>query len=155
MSCNKRILVVDDDITVHNLYRQLLGLNEPDLGDEMLSDLMNLVDEEIEEEGEDNCDVTLVDQGNKAIEAVRTALEQGKPFQLVFLDMRLPPGIDGKETAEEIRKMQPELPIVFVSAYSDYSEQTLEEALSSAPVYFNYKPFARHELELAIEKWAL
>ncbi len=157
MQCNKKVLIVDDDSSVLQLYRQLLGIK----GDEerekhMLSELMSLVDEGLEEsEQESQCDVTLVDQGEEAVEAVKSAIDIGKPFQLLFLDMRLPPGMDGKETAILIRRLQPQLPIVFVTAFSDHSESELKAALPTAPIYFNYKPFARTELETAIMELAL
>ena len=47
------------------------------------------------------------------------------PFSVVFLDIRMPPGLDGYETAKAIRKIDPLVHIVFVSGYSDYSEQDL------------------------------
>ncbi len=155
--CNKRVLIVDDDSSVLRLYSQLLGIEQAG-GQEsdILSDLMTLVDEEVTEQSRsDQCDVVMVSQGDAAVVEVRSALEADNPFQLLFLDMRLPPGMDGKETALQIRALQPQLPIVFVTAFSDHSEKELMDALPSAPVYFNYKPFARTELEAAIQKFAL
>lgn len=159
MTCAKKILIVDDDSSVLQLYRQLLGVKgETTASANMntLSDLMSLVDEAIEAEEESNsCDVTLVDQGADAVKAVEQAVAQNDPYDLLFLDMRLPPGMDGKETARQVRRIQPQLPIVFVSAFSDHSEESLKMVLPTAPIYFNYKPFARRELESAIEELAL
>lgn len=157
VECNKKVLIVDDDSSVLRLYSQLLGIEQADENEgEILSELMMLVDEEVAEEGRsDRCDVIMVDQGSAAVAEVRSALEKGDPFQLLFLDMRLPPGMDGKEAALQVRKLQPQLPIVFVTAFSDHSEKDLMDVLPSAPVYFNYKPFARTDLEAAIQKLAL
>ncbi len=156
MQCDKRVLVVDDDLSVHHLYKQLLGVREQQEEDGGIADLMSLVDmEEEPSAAESECMVTLVDQGQGAVDAVRESLQRQSPYQLVFLDMRLPPGMDGKRTALEIRKLQPRLPIVFISAYSDYSEEELRRLLPSAPIYFSYKPFTRADLEQAIESWAL
>lgn len=156
--CGKKVLIVDDDSSVLQLYRQLLGVQEQQTSSEaVLSDLMALIDEPDDSDDRDagQCDATMVDQGDAAVDAVRSALQAEDPYQLLFLDMRLPPGMDGKETARRIRQLQPELPIVFVTAFSDHSEQTLKSVLPTAPIYFNYKPFARLELEEAIQTLAL
>ena len=53
----------------------------------------------------------------------------GTPFDLVLLDMRMPPGIDGLETALGLREQNPNLPIIFFTAYSDYKNELLEEQI--------------------------
>ncbi|MBT8006230.1 MAG: response regulator [Gammaproteobacteria bacterium] len=157
MNCDKKVLIVDDDSSVLQLYRQLLGVkSEAQKNEHMLSELMSLVEgEDQQKKTRESCDVTLVDQGEAAVEEIQGALQSDDPFQLLFLDMRLPPGMDGKETAVQVRRIQPKLPIVFVTAFSDHSEQTLKTALPTAPIYFNYKPFARLELESAIQNLSL
>jgi len=53
------------------------------------------------------------------------AAADSDPFTAVFLDIRMPPGIDGYATAQRIRKIDPNVQIVFVTAYSDYTEEEL------------------------------
>ena len=55
-------------------------------------------------------------QGEAAIEAVRTAVAAGTPFAIVFLDVRMPPGIDGIQAAKKIRALDPNVNIVIVTA---------------------------------------
>jgi CheY-like chemotaxis protein len=64
--------------------------------------------------------VDFVDQGADAVAAVERAILAGNPYSAAFLDVRMPPGLDGYETAELIRKLDPDLHIVFVSGYCDY-----------------------------------
>ena len=45
----------------------------------------------------------------------------GRPYAVAFVDIRMPPGIDGIETIARMWESQPELEIVLCSAYSDYS----------------------------------
>jgi CheY-like chemotaxis protein len=71
--------------------------------------------------------VHYADQGETAIELVKQGLENHDPFTAVFLDIRMPPGLDGYDTAEEIRKLDPGVHIVVVSGYSDFTEQDLLE----------------------------
>ena len=63
-------------------------------------------------------EVSEVPSGEKAIDAVREAAVEGRPFQVVYLDWRMP-GMDGLETARRIRELGLELPptLMMVSAY--------------------------------------
>jgi diguanylate cyclase (GGDEF)-like protein/PAS domain S-box-containing protein len=60
-------------------------------------------------------------QGQEALEKVRTALAEDRPYALAFIDMRMPPGWDGVETVEHLWRADPRLQVVFCTAYSDYS----------------------------------
>lgn len=71
--------------------------------------------------------VDYVDQGEDAISAIVAATEQSDPFSVVLLDIRMPPGLDGYETAQRIRQWDPLVHIVFVSAYADYTKEDLVE----------------------------
>ena len=87
-----RALVVDD-----NFYARAA-----------LSDLLQEVDFEVAEAA----------NGVDAIEAVRAACVEGRPFDVVYLDWRMP-GIDGLQTARRIRELGLEMPptMMMVSAY--------------------------------------
>ena len=65
--------------------------------------------------------------GLEAIDAVRTAAIQGRPFDLVYLDWRMP-GLDGVDTARRIRELGLQQPpiLMMVSAYS--REELMKEA---------------------------
>ena len=52
---------------------------------------------------------------------MRQADESGSPFALAFVDMRMPPGIDGLETIKKIWEVSPLTEIVLCTAYSDHS----------------------------------
>jgi CheY-like chemotaxis protein len=57
-------------------------------------------------------DVKITDNGFKAIEFAKQ-----ESFDLVFLDIRIP-GIDGVETFNELRKIDPKLNCVFMTGYA-------------------------------------
>ncbi len=91
--------------------------------------------------------VDFVDQGDDAVKAVQRAVDQSDPYALVFLDIRMPPGLDGYETAEAIRKIDPLAYIVFVSAFSDYTREELREIAGGANrTAFLTKPVWPHQL---------
>jgi len=58
--------------------------------------------------------------GMEGVEMVKKAVEEGNPYAVIFLDMRMP-GWDGMETAEQIRKYDTKAEIIFVTAFSDRS----------------------------------
>jgi len=60
-------------------------------------------------------------QGAEALEKVQTSLQADRPYAMAFLDMRMPPGWDGVETAEHLWRADPRLQIVFCTAFSDYA----------------------------------
>ncbi|HWV16773.1 MAG TPA: response regulator [Cellvibrio sp.] len=101
---NKRALVVDD----HNMARGVL--------DVLLSKMSFRVDEAAD--------------GHEAIAAVRKAVQDGKPYEIIFLDWRMP-GMDGIETAEAINALglQVKPHIVMVTAYG--REEVLQAAESA------------------------
>ena len=74
-------------------------------------------------------DIVAATQGAAAISLVERAIAEGQPFSVVFLDVRMPPGIDGVETATRLWQINPDLEIVLCSAHNDYSWEDLARAL--------------------------
>jgi two-component system NtrC family sensor kinase len=56
-------------------------------------------------------------QGLEGLQRVREALEAGEPYALAFVDMRMPPGLNGLETAEALWRVEADLQIVLCSAF--------------------------------------
>jgi len=65
--------------------------------------------------------------GEAAVDAVRTAAVQGRPFDVVYLDWRMP-GVDGIETARRIRELGLPMPptLMMVSAFG--REEMMKQA---------------------------
>lgn len=104
-------------------------------------------------------EVTYLAQGEDAVSAVSEARAQGMPFQVAFIDVRMPPGIDGKETARQIRTIDPDINIVIVSAYSDHNVTDICEVAGPADkLYYISKPFAADEViqmaKALSQRWA-
>jgi putative nucleotidyltransferase with HDIG domain len=119
--------VVDDEPAILSLYQETLQL----------------------ESNPNNFDLTLCSQAEEALDAFRTAVEEGKPFAVTFLDLRMPPGPDGIWLAERIRALDPYTEIVLVTGYSDTST-TPDKIASRVPptdkLLYLQKPF--HNLEI-------
>jgi signal transduction histidine kinase len=86
------------------------------------------------------------------------AREEGRPFALAFVDMRMPPGWGGIETVTRMWEVQPDLQVVICTAYSDYSWDELFKRLGrSDRLLILKKPFDNIEVQqlatALTEKW--
>jgi len=78
---------------------------------------------------------------------VREALEAGRPYAVVFLDYRMPPGGNGVETLRELWKAHPSQRVVLCSAYADYSWEEIVAEFGETPLLKELrKPVHGHEL---------
>lgn len=87
--------------------------------------------------------------GYKAVEMVKESRDEGHPYDVVFIDWKMP-GIDGEETARRIRKLEGlNLLIIIMSAY-DWRQ--LKKAPERPGVNsFVAKPFFANSLEGRID----
>jgi len=145
----RRILIIDDSEAIHTDFRRVLSPKRPNRS--MKLDLMEseIFGEDVSHElpVELEFEVDSAFQGQEALRLVKEAMESGRPYELVFLDYRMPPGWNGLETLRRLREVAPSLPVVFCSAYSDYSwEEILEEFGKSDLLVEMRKPFDSREL---------
>jgi len=78
----------------------------------------------------------------------------------MFLDMRMPPGWDGMETARRIREVDRFLEIVIMTAYADHDQQEIADTVGTPEkMLYIKKPFQAeeiHQLALSLtSKWTL
>jgi PAS domain S-box-containing protein len=57
--------------------------------------------------------------GEEAIQKYRQAIQEGSPFEIVILDLTVPAGMGGEETAQQILTIDKDAKIVVVSGYSN------------------------------------
>ncbi|MBV8404206.1 MAG: EAL domain-containing protein [Gammaproteobacteria bacterium] len=110
-----RLLMIDDNPRIHEDYRKILGREQGKVSSAEAA----LFGEQSAEEGP-SFDVDSAMQGRDGVERVRRALDEGRPYSVAFVDMRMPPGWDGLETIEQLWKIDPEVQVVVCSAYTDY-----------------------------------
>jgi YesN/AraC family two-component response regulator len=97
--------------------------------------------------------------GLEGIEKTRSALAEDNPYQVAFVDVRMP-GIDGVETIDRIWQIDQRIQVVICTAYADYSWADLANRLGTTDkLLVLKKPFDHIELtQLAGtlgEKWFL
>jgi two-component system NtrC family sensor kinase len=156
---NHRILVVDDNPSIHEDFRKVLaGGNRRQPA---------LLQAEAALFGEPSIPGPVADfqlesahQGQEALDKVRRSLAEGRPYAMVFVDVRMPPGWDGVETVSRIWEEDPDLQVVICTAYSDYSWEEMVRKLGARDnLVILKKPFDNVEvLQLAYaftRKWEL
>jgi len=120
----KRILLMDDQ----QMLREATGLMLASLGYE----------------------AALAEDGETAVAMYREAMEGGRKFDLVILDLVIPGGIGGKEVVGMLRQLDPELKAVISSGYTNdpvvenYARYGFDDALS--------KPYSLSELGDKLDK---
>ena len=116
MESRPHILIVDDDPAVRDAYCRMLQ-SQPQPSDVMAARAAIFDDEPV-------CirflsELTIVDSGDAAVVAAQAARLAGKAFSMAFVDMRMPPGMDGVDTTLALWRVDPDLQVVIASAYSD------------------------------------
>ncbi len=92
-------------------------------------------------------DVESAFQGAEGLARLIAARDQGRPFALAFVDMRMPPGWDGVETIKRLWQEDPELQVVICTAYTDYSWSEVTEQLGASDRWLVLKkPFDNAEV---------
>lgn len=155
-----RILVVDDNPSIHEDFRKILGAKTA--AQSHLEDVENALFGKINEAPADPVGFRIDSayQGKEAFEKVKKSVTDGDPYVLAFVDVRMPPGWDGIETLENIWKAAPELQAVICTAYSDYSWDEMTRRLGQTDsLLILKKPFETVEvLQMAhalSQKWTL
>lgn len=122
---NNRVLVIDDELRVINTYLEMFEARRR--RSSYLKELLQANAEQ--DEVLIDFEVTTADQGEAGAALVQQALEQDTPYAVAFIDMRMPPGWDGLETAKRIRELDDNIYIVFVTSDSNYSIDELQLAM--------------------------
>jgi CheY-like chemotaxis protein len=143
-----KVLVADDDENVLECYREAFGGEEQTNQMKALDALAaDLFDTTRDIKVQPKFDIVACSQGEDAIKVAEAAAEAGKPFDVVILDVRMPPGIDGVEAGSRIRRLDPDVEIVFVSGFSDVPFEELKKRVPP-PIHLHYfnKPLSFAQL---------
>src|ERR1700676_3796567 len=115
---NRRILLVDDLPSIHEDFRKILC--PPAATTDLDADEAVLFGAPTSSTSI-RFEMDSAFQGAEALEKVSASLLADNPYAMAFIDMRMPPGWDGVETAERLWQVDPRLQIVFCTAFSDYA----------------------------------
>ncbi|HEX8435763.1 ATP-binding protein [Archangium sp.] len=153
-----RVLVIDDTPSLHQDFHRILSAGE---GDASLSELRASLFGTPPPRPKGYCfEVDSAFQGEEGLQRVGAARKEGRPYALAFVDVRMPPGMDGVETTERLWREDPDLQVVLCSAYTDYSwEEVVQRLGISQRLLILHKPFdsieVRQIAHALAEKWEL
>lgn len=157
---NRNILIIDDDHDLWQAYREVLSQQSgwKEGATQELTDLLG--PERSNAATETVFDLQCAPQGREGFLLVQQAIADNQPFSVAFIDIRMPPGWDGMETARQIRAIDPNIEIVIVTAYSDRTRREIVQTVGAPDkLLFLRKPFDPEELyQLALSlssKWTL
>lgn len=108
--------------------------------------IRNALERELESAG---FEVDSALSGEAALEMVKK-----KKYDIIFLDMSMPPGIDGIQTCRAIKEIDPDPTAIFMTGTLD-EQLVIKEAKfiqEGGEVYFFYKPFAKGEILEVVNK---
>jgi signal transduction histidine kinase len=157
---NRRILLVDDNLSIHDDFRRILVPRNSTVGlDDAAAALFGAEAEPVAV-ASDVFELDYAQQGQEACEKAALAVAAGRRYALAFVDMRMPPGWDGLTTIGKLWEIDSELQIVICTAYSDRSWSEIQAALTARDRWLVLKkPFDKVEvLQLAqalTDKWHL
>lgn len=148
---NRRILVIDDNRSIHDDFRKILA--PPDEVDDSLHAAeAALFGNSIPTRQPETFTIDAASQGEEGLQMVKRAQAEGNPYAMAFVDVRMPPGWDGIETTRQIWQVCPDMQIVICTAYADCSWSDVQEQIKPRDrMLILKKPFDIIEvLQLAI-----
>ena len=138
---SQRILVIDDNASIHADFRKILVSSGAD-GTELRRAAAGLLGTPVTGSRKQSFELRSTFQGQEGLAAVEESMRSSQPFDMAFVDMRMPPGWDGIQTIRHLWQADPGLQIVICTAYSDYDfEQIVSHLGLSDQFVILKKPF--------------
>ncbi|HMS82918.1 MAG TPA: response regulator [Nitrospira sp.] len=157
-SKHPRVLIVDDNQAIHEDFRRILH-HQPE--DESLNQARkDLFGGAPLVEALDRFELDYAIQGQAALTLVQMARQEGRPYAVAFVDMRMPTGWDGLKTIERLWEVDGRIQVVICTAYSDHSWAEISARLGmSDRLLILRKPFDAIEVQqiaaALTRKWEL
>lgn len=157
---NYRVLIVDDETGIHSDFKDMLNPNRRER-------LTAKFTETLLDKGPDNkasflpnFELLHATSGEEACEIICAAKASNRPIAVAYIDVRMPPGIDGVEAIRRIRQNEKDIELVIMTAYTDkpLPEIVRDMELLNKLLYIR-KPFAPEEVQQItlslVEQWNL
>ena len=155
---NHRVLIVDDEAGIHSDFKDMLNPNSTQALTDQLAE--TLLDERSDDKTSflPNFELLHATSGEEAYDIIRAGKTSNRPIAVAYIDVRMPPGIDGVEAIRRIRQIEKHIELVIMTAYTDkpLPEIVRDMELLHKLLYIR-KPFAPEEVQQItlslVEKW--
>mgnify|MGYP003957051043 FL=1 len=150
-----RVLAIDDDLDILEGYKKLFsdGIASPALNALLQSTASNAPqplqpDSFLDGDHVDTVEwvVDTTTSGQQGVAMIETAEVEEDPYAVIYLDMRMPGGWSGLETARYIRQADRDVRIIVITAFVDENVKGIRDILGDGFVYLR-KPYSDHELQ--------
>ncbi|MDE2887195.1 MAG: sigma 54-interacting transcriptional regulator [Gemmatimonadota bacterium] len=142
---NRRVMIADDQKEIHDDFSEML---RPRFLETVTDDLASAFTQKKEESFLPEFELLYVNSGEEAVDVIKAEKEAGRPVSVAFVDIRMPPGIDGIETIRRVREIDRDLEVVIMTAYTDKSlAEIIHDMDLLHKVLYIRKPFAREEIQ--------
>lgn len=147
----KRILIIDDNPAIYDDFCKVLYPgNTP--SKELLDLASTIFEEEHKPQKQADYQIDFAPRGQDGVAQVKAAINEGWPYVITFVDMRMPNGWGGLETIKNLWLADPQLQIVLCTAYSDYSWSEIRDQLTRRDRFLILKkPFDNIEVQQMVE----
>ena len=143
---NNRVLIVDDQPEIHDDFTEMLksgsgGASADDLAlDFSASEPNRVFLPEFE--------LSHASNGEAACGIIREAKAKNRPIAVAYVDIRMPPSIDGVETTRRMRAIDSDVEVVIMTAYTDKSLSDIIHGMEALhKLLYIRKPFSREEIQ--------
>ena len=146
---NTRVLIVDDQREIHIDFEEMLrpAHAEPAADDDLAAAFLPA------ESGAavpflPKLELLHASTGEQACDIIERGRKWNLPIAVAYIDIRMPPGIDGIKTIRRVRRIDREVEIVIMTAYADRSlpEIVHDQELLYKLLYIR-KPFVHEEIQ--------
>ena len=157
---NTRVLIVDDQEEIHEDFREmLLPRRTAAASDDLVAAFLDRPGPAARP-ALPTFDLRHARTGEDGFDVVRQGRERNEPIAVAFVDVRMPPGIDGVETVRRMRTVDRDLEVVIMTAYSDRPLSAIIGDLDLLHrLLYVRKPVAREEVQQIslslVKKWNL
>ena len=158
---NRRVLVVDDQESIFTDFQEMLGVKgRKRRSDELLDDFLPTGGDATPTAEMPSYELSYASSGNQAVEMIKQAKESNRPYAVAYIDIRMPPGIDGIEAIRQVREFEKDLEIVIMTAYSDKPMSAIVTNMKLLhKLLYIRKPVTHEEIQqitrALVEKWNL
>ena len=155
---NYRVLIVDDEAGIHSDFKDMLN---PKRRQRLTAKLRATLLDKVPENNTSflpNFELLHATSGEEAYDIIGAGKAANRPIAVAYIDVRMPPGIDGIEAIRRIRQIEKDIELVIMTAYTDkpLPEIVRDMELLHKLLYIR-KPFAPEEVQqitlALVEKW--
>ena len=146
---NNRVLIVDDQREIHADFEEMLRPThgQPAAADELAAAFVPAEHREADSFLPE-LELLHANTGEEACSIIAAEREANRPVAVAYVDIRMPPGIDGIETIRRVRRIDRDVEIVIMTAYTDKSlPEIVQDMELLHKLLYIRKPFVHEEIQ--------